>query len=389
VVESGRRHGTASIKSHHNVGGCRRTSVSSWWSRCAACSRTRYARIGQELGLPPEIVWRQPFPGPGLGIRIIGEVTQERLQILREADAIVREELSRAGLDRTSGSARWCCWPTIRSVGVQGDVRTYGHPVVLRPVTSEDAMTPTGRGCRTRAGRHLHPDHQRGAPRSTGWSRHTEQAARHHRMGVAGPPLPRDARAKAGPVGVSSVPPRRPPGTVRGINADPRVAGGREPGNLVERLAAEAAPLPTAWESSLTMGRSPWVVAVVAWPAVVSSDAASTAHASQMWASRPARIFWCGPGTWPQNEHAGTCSDLVPPAPSSSPSRPPGVARHAGWGARYAALAGRDGRPSGRAAWPGDLLAAAIRRMVSAASQTSVKRLVIGAGPSRSRSGVR
>jgi GMP synthase (glutamine-hydrolysing) len=98
-------------------------------------------RIGQELGLPPEIVWRQPFPGPGLGIRIIGEITQERLQILREADAIVREELSRAGLDLDIWQCPVVLLADIRSVGVQGDLRTYGHPVVLRPVTSEDAMT--------------------------------------------------------------------------------------------------------------------------------------------------------------------------------------------------------------------------------------------------------
>jgi GMP synthase (glutamine-hydrolysing) len=98
-------------------------------------------RIGQELGLPPQIVGRQPFPGPGLGIRIVGEITEERLQILREADAIVREELSRAGLDADIWQCPVVLLADIRSVGVQGDSRTYGHPVVLRPVTSEDAMT--------------------------------------------------------------------------------------------------------------------------------------------------------------------------------------------------------------------------------------------------------
>jgi GMP synthase (glutamine-hydrolysing) len=98
-------------------------------------------RVGEELGLPPEIVWRQPFPGPGLGIRIIGEVTRERLDVLREADAIAREELTRASLDRDIWQCPVVLLADVRSVGVQGDGRTYGHPIVLRPVTSEDAMT--------------------------------------------------------------------------------------------------------------------------------------------------------------------------------------------------------------------------------------------------------
>ena len=97
--------------------------------------------VGEQLGLPAEIVWRQPFPGPGLGIRIIGEVTRERLDILREADAIAREELTRAGLDRDIWQMPVVLLADVRSVGVQGDGRTYGHPVVIRPVTSEDAMT--------------------------------------------------------------------------------------------------------------------------------------------------------------------------------------------------------------------------------------------------------
>ena len=97
--------------------------------------------MGEQLGLPAEIVHRQPFPGPGLGIRIIGEVTRERLDILREADAIAREELTRAGLDRDIWQMPVVLLADVRSVGVQGDGRTYGHPVVLRPVTSEDAMT--------------------------------------------------------------------------------------------------------------------------------------------------------------------------------------------------------------------------------------------------------
>jgi GMP synthase (glutamine-hydrolysing) len=98
-------------------------------------------RLGEELGLPADIVWRQPFPGPGLGIRIIGAVSRDRLNLLREADAIAREELTRAGLDRDIWQFPVVLLADVRSVGVQGDSRTYGHPVVLRPVTSEDAMT--------------------------------------------------------------------------------------------------------------------------------------------------------------------------------------------------------------------------------------------------------
>ncbi|MCW2884802.1 MAG: synthase, large subunit [Streptosporangiaceae bacterium] len=97
--------------------------------------------VGEELGLPAEMVWRQPFPGPGLGIRIIGEVTAERLAILREADAIARAEMTAAGLDKSVWQCPVVLLADVRSVGVQGDGRTYGHPVVLRPVTSEDAMT--------------------------------------------------------------------------------------------------------------------------------------------------------------------------------------------------------------------------------------------------------
>ena len=97
--------------------------------------------VGLDLGLPPEIVWRHPFPGPGLAIRIVGAVSEERLAILREADAIAREELTAAGLDRDVWQFPVVLLADVRSVGVQGDGRTYGHPVVLRPVSSEDAMT--------------------------------------------------------------------------------------------------------------------------------------------------------------------------------------------------------------------------------------------------------
>jgi GMP synthase (glutamine-hydrolysing) len=141
VVESGGGTGTASIKSHHNVGGLPADLGFTLVEPLRDLFKDEVRRLGQELGLPPEIVWRQPFPGPGLGIRIIGEITQERLEILREADAIVREELSRAGLDTDIWQCPVVLLADVRSVGVQGDFRTYGHPVVLRPVTSEDAMT--------------------------------------------------------------------------------------------------------------------------------------------------------------------------------------------------------------------------------------------------------
>ncbi len=141
VVESGGGTGTASIKSHHNVGGLPADLGFELVEPLRGLFKDEVRRIGEELGLPAEIVWRQPFPGPGLGIRIIGEITTERLQILREADAIVREELSRAGLDTDIWQCPVVLLADVRSVGVQGDFRTYGHPVVLRPVTSEDAMT--------------------------------------------------------------------------------------------------------------------------------------------------------------------------------------------------------------------------------------------------------
>src|SRR4051812_39696363 len=141
VVESGGGTGTANIKSHHNVGGLPDDLQFALVEPMRTLFKDEVRRVGEQLGLPPEIVWRQPFPGPGLGIRIIGEVTQERLDLLREADAIVREELTRAGLDRTIWQCPVVLLADVRSVGVQGDERTYGHPVVLRPVTSEDAMT--------------------------------------------------------------------------------------------------------------------------------------------------------------------------------------------------------------------------------------------------------
>ncbi len=141
VVESGGGAGTSNIKSHHNVGGLPDDLEFELVEPLRTLFKDEVRLVGEQLGLPPEIVWRHPFPGPGLGIRIIGEVTGERLDILREADAIAREELTRAGLDRDIWQFPVVLLGDVRSVGVQGDGRTYGHPVVLRPVTSEDAMT--------------------------------------------------------------------------------------------------------------------------------------------------------------------------------------------------------------------------------------------------------
>lgn len=141
VVESGGGAGTSNIKSHHNVGGLPDDLEFELVEPLRTLFKDEVRLVGEQLGLPAEIVWRQPFPGPGLGIRIIGEVTRERLDILREADAIAREELTRAGLDRDIWQFPVVLLADVRSVGVQGDQRTYGHPVVLRPVTSEDAMT--------------------------------------------------------------------------------------------------------------------------------------------------------------------------------------------------------------------------------------------------------
>ena len=141
VVESGGGTGTANIKSHHNVGGLPDDLKFQLVEPLRWLFKDEVRRVGEELGLPPAIVRRQPFPGPGLAIRIIGEVTAGRLAVLREADAIAREELSAAGLDTVIWQCPVVLLADVRSVGVQGDGRSYGHPVVLRPVTSEDAMT--------------------------------------------------------------------------------------------------------------------------------------------------------------------------------------------------------------------------------------------------------
>jgi GMP synthase (glutamine-hydrolysing) len=141
VVESGGGSGTANIKSHHNVGGLPEDLQFELVEPLRTLFKDEVRAIGRELGLPEAIVARQPFPGPGLGIRIVGEVTGERLDLLRQADAIVRAELTAAGLDAEIWQCPVVLLADVRSVGVMGDGRTYGHPIVLRPVSSEDAMT--------------------------------------------------------------------------------------------------------------------------------------------------------------------------------------------------------------------------------------------------------
>ena len=141
VVESGGGTGTANIKSHHNVGGLPEDLGFELVEPLRTLFKDEVREVGVELGLPPEIVWRQPFPGPGLAIRIVGEVTAERLRIVAAADVIARAELTQAGLDREIWQCPVVLLADVRSVGVQGDGRSYGYPVVLRPVTSEDAMT--------------------------------------------------------------------------------------------------------------------------------------------------------------------------------------------------------------------------------------------------------
>jgi GMP synthase (glutamine-hydrolysing) len=139
VIESGTGH-AAKIKSHHNVGGLPDDMTFDLVEPLRALFKDEVRAVGTQLGLPDEIVWRQPFPGPGLGVRIIGEVTPDKVAILQEADAIVREEIRAAGLEREIWQA-FAVLPDIRAVGVMGDERTYGYPVIIRAVTSEDAMT--------------------------------------------------------------------------------------------------------------------------------------------------------------------------------------------------------------------------------------------------------
>jgi GMP synthase (glutamine-hydrolysing) len=139
VVESGGAD-NANIKSHHNVGGLPDDMDFELVEPLRHLFKDEVRAVGEELGLPEEIVWRQPFPGPGLGVRIIGEVTPDKVATLQEADAIVREEIAWAGLEREIWQA-FAVLPDIKSVGVMGDERTYGHPIIIRAVTSDDAMT--------------------------------------------------------------------------------------------------------------------------------------------------------------------------------------------------------------------------------------------------------
>ncbi len=139
VIESGSAT-AATIKTHHNVGGLPDDMTFELVEPLRDLFKDEVRAVGEELGLPSEIVWRQPFPGPGLAVRIIGEVTRERLDVLRAADAIVLEEIRRAGLYRDIWQA-FGVLPAVKTVGVQGDGRTYAYPLVIRAVTSEDAMT--------------------------------------------------------------------------------------------------------------------------------------------------------------------------------------------------------------------------------------------------------
>jgi GMP synthase (glutamine-hydrolysing) len=141
VVESGGGAGTANIKSHHNVGGLPADLTFRLVEPLRTLFKDEVRALGVLLGVPESMVWRHPFPGPGLAIRIIGEVTRERLSVLRSADAIARQEVTAAGFDRSVWQFPVVLLADVRSVGVQGDGRTYGHPIVLRPVSSEDAMT--------------------------------------------------------------------------------------------------------------------------------------------------------------------------------------------------------------------------------------------------------
>jgi GMP synthase (glutamine-hydrolysing) len=140
VIESGGREGSATIKSHHNVGGLPDDMTLELCEPLRDLFKDEVRTLGTTLGLPDEIVWRQPFPGPGLGVRIIGEVTRDKVRILQEADAIVREEIRNAGLEREIWQA-FAVLADIRSVGVMGDERTYARPIIIRAVTSDDAMT--------------------------------------------------------------------------------------------------------------------------------------------------------------------------------------------------------------------------------------------------------
>jgi len=141
VIESGGEDGVAeTIKSHHNVGGLPDDMQMKLVEPLRLLFKDEVRRVGEELGMPERMVWRQPFPGPGLGVRIIGTITPERVEILQRADEIVVEEIKRAGLYRQVWQS-FAVLPVVRTVGVMGDDRTYAYPIVIRAVTSDDAMT--------------------------------------------------------------------------------------------------------------------------------------------------------------------------------------------------------------------------------------------------------
>ena len=185
VIESGGGTGAATIKSHHNVGGLPEDLQFELVEPLRALFKDEVRAVGAELGLPEKFVWRQPFPGPGLAIRVVGgEATKERLDTLRAADFILQDEIRKAGLYRELWQS-FCVLPDIRTVGVQGDERTYGYVVAIRAVTSDDAMTADWARLPVRPARADRLAHDqrdpRGQPRR---ARHHEQAAGHDRVGV-------------------------------------------------------------------------------------------------------------------------------------------------------------------------------------------------------------
>ena len=175
---------SAKIKTHHNVGGLPSNMTLKLIEPLRYLFKDEVRQVGLELGLPEEMVWRQPFPGPGLAIRIIGEVTREKLEILKAADWIVMNEIKKANLYRQLWQS-FAILTDVKSVGVMGDFRTYGYIVAIRAVTSNDAMTADwAQPALRRAGHHLLPHRQRGARRQPRGVRHHLQAPRHHRVGI-------------------------------------------------------------------------------------------------------------------------------------------------------------------------------------------------------------
>ena len=174
----------ATIKLHHNVGGLPEDMAFELIEPLRDLFKDEVRKLGVQLGLPEDIVWRHPFPGPGLAVRCVGEVTKKRLDILREADAIVVAEIKQAGLYRQTAQAFAVLLP-VQSVGVMGDARTYADVVAVRSIDTEDFMTADWATCLRLAGPHLDPHHQRGQGRQPRGVRHHQQAAGDDRVGVA------------------------------------------------------------------------------------------------------------------------------------------------------------------------------------------------------------